>query len=124
MIPETVEVFEITGPLFFGAAYKFKDALRFIENPPKVLIIRMRKVPIIDATGIKTIKEVNRESRQQGTKLILSEVHSTQIMAELKEARLLFSIGKANVTETFQEAIDRSKVLLLESNVHSPIIEI
>jgi SulP family sulfate permease len=123
-IPKTVEVFEITGPLFFGAAYKFKDALRFIENPPKVLIIRMRKVPIIDATGIKTIKEVNRESNQQGTKLILSEVHSAQIMEELKEARLLFSIGKANVTETFQEAIERSKVLLLESNVQSPILEI
>jgi sulfate permease, SulP family len=123
-IPKSVEVFEITGPLFFGAAYKFKDALRFIENPPKVLIIRMRKVPIIDATGIKTIKEVNRESKQQGTKLILSEVHSAQIMEELKESRLLFSIGKANVTETFEEAIGRSKVLLHESIVQAPILEI
>ena len=111
-IPKNVEVFEITGPLFFGAAYKFKDAMRFIENPPKVLIIRMRKVPIIDATGIKTIKEVYRESRQNGTQLILSEVHSSQIKEQLKEARLLFAIGKANVTETFQAAIERSKVIM------------
>ncbi|RYZ51873.1 MAG: sodium-independent anion transporter, partial [Sphingobacteriales bacterium] len=44
LIPQDVEVFEITGPLFFGAAYKFRDAMRFIEKPPKVLIIRMRKV--------------------------------------------------------------------------------
>jgi SulP family sulfate permease len=110
-IPKNVEVFEITGPLFFGAAYKFKEAMRFIENPPKVLIIRMRKVPIIDATGIKTIKEVYKESKQKGTKLILSEVHSQQIIKELKGARLLFSIGKANVTDTFQEAIDRSRVI-------------
>jgi sulfate permease, SulP family len=112
VIPNNVDVFEITGPLFFGAAYKFKDAMRFIEKPPRVLIIRMRKVPIIDATGIKTIKEVYKESKQRGTKLILSEVHSDQIMGELKEARLLFSIGKANVTDTFQDAIERSKVYL------------
>jgi SulP family sulfate permease len=111
-IPKNVEVFEITGPLFFGAAYKFKDAMRFIENPPKVLIIRMRKVPIIDATGIKTIREVYKESNHQGTQLILSEVHSGQIKEQLKEARLLFAIGKANVTETFQGAIERSKIIM------------
>jgi sulfate permease, SulP family len=111
-LPKNVEVFEINGPLFFGAAYKFKDAMRFIEKPPKVLIIRMRKVPIIDATGIKILKEVYKESTQRGTKLILSEVHSEQIMEELKRARLLFSIGKANITDSFQEAIDRSKVML------------
>ncbi len=111
-IPRNVEVFEITGPLFFGAAFKFKDAMRLIEKPPKVLIIRMRKVPIIDATGIKTIQEVYKESQQRGTKLILSEVNSVQIMEELKKARLLFSVGKANVTETFQSAIDRSIVIL------------
>jgi SulP family sulfate permease len=116
-IPKNVEVFEITGPLFFGAAYKFKEAMRFIENPPKVLIIRMRKVPLIDATGIKTIEEVYKESKQKGTKLILSEVHSQQIIKELKDARLLFSIGKANVTDTFQEAIERSKIILINLSI-------
>ncbi len=111
-IPKQVEVYEITGPLFFGAAYKFKDAMRLIEKPPKVLIIRMRKVPIIDATGIKIIEEVYRESKQKGTKLILSEVDRIQIMEEFKKSRLLFTIGKANVTETFQAAIDRSVAIL------------
>jgi sulfate permease, SulP family len=120
VIPENVEVFEITGPLFFGAAYKFKEAMRFIENPAKVLIIRMRKVPIIDATGIKTIKDVYNESKQRGTKLVLSEVHSEQILKELKDARLIFSIGKANVTDTFQEAIERSKVLIADHADHPP----
>lgn len=115
-LPKQVEVFEIAGPLFFGAAYKFKDAMRAIEKPPRVLIVRMRKVPIIDATGIKTITEVFKESTRNGTRLILSEVHSEQILAELKSARLLFAIGKANVTETFQEALDRSKALLSYSD--------
>ncbi len=118
-IPKNVEVFEINGPLFFGAAYKFKDAMRFIENPPRVLIIRMRNVPIIDATGIKTIREVFKESKNSGTKLILSEVRSGQILEELKTARLLFAIGKANVTETFQDAINRSKVVL--ESPHVPV---
>ena len=111
-VPNQVEVFEITGPLFFGAAYKFKDAMKFIEKPPKILIIRMRQVPIIDATGIKTIEEVHKESKHRGTKLILSEVHSTQVMNELRDARLLFAIGKANVTDTFVEALNRSKNIL------------
>jgi SulP family sulfate permease len=111
-IPDHVEVFEITGPLFFGAAYKFKEAMKFIEKAPKILIIRMSRVPIIDATGIKTIKEVYRESKHRGTKLILSEVHSGQVMQELKNARLLFAIGKSNVTNTLPEAIERANTIL------------
>ena len=111
-LPKDVEVFEITGPLFFGAAYKFKDAIRFIERPPRVCIIRMRKVPIIDATGIKTIGEVYKEFRHRGIKLILSEVHSQQVIKELKEARLLFAIGKANVTDSFEASLKRCKEIL------------
>ncbi len=113
-IPKNVEVFEISGPLFFGATYKFKEAIRLIEKPPRVLIIRMSRVPIIDASGIKTIKEVYKESKNSGTKLILSEVHSAQVMDELKNARLLFLIGKANVTMSFDEALKRCDEILSE----------
>ncbi|MGB4845516.1 MAG: SulP family inorganic anion transporter [Ferruginibacter sp.] len=120
-IPENVEVFEITGPLFFGAAHKFKDAMRFIEKPPKVLIIRMRQVPIIDATGIRTLKEVYKDAKHRGTKLILSEVHSQQLIKELQDARLLFSIGKANVTTSFKEALSRSIVLLKDTAINKDI---
>jgi SulP family sulfate permease len=111
-IPENVEIFEITGPLFFGAAYKFKDAMKIIEKPPKVLIIRMRQVPIIDATGLKAIEEVHKESKYNGTKLILSEVHSEQVKSELKTARLIFAIGKSNITATFDQALNRSRIIL------------
>lgn len=113
-VPPNAEVFEITGPLFFGAAYKFKEAMRVIEKPPRVLIMRMRQVPIIDATGIKTLEEVYRESKHRGTKLILSEVYSEQVKAELKKTRLLFAIGKANVTDTFEEALERCSDILKE----------
>jgi len=113
-LPEHVEVFEITGPLFFGAAYKFKDAMKFIEKPPKVLIIRMRQVPIIDATGINVLLEVYKESKHRGTKLVLSEVHSEKVKEEMKKSRLLFAIGKGNVTDTFSQAIERSKIIIEE----------
>lgn len=113
-IPKGVEVFEITGPLFFGAAYKFKDAIKFIEKKPRVVIIRMRYVPIIDATGIRSINDVYKETKHRGTKLILSEVHSEKVLEELKKSRLLFAIGKANVTGSFEDALKRSSQIILE----------
>jgi len=111
-VPAGVEVFEITGPLFFGAAYKFKEAMKLIERPPKVLIIRMRQVPLIDATGIRTLKEVHKEAKRQGTKLVLSEVNNEQVMTTLKDARLLFAIGKANVTINLEKALERAQAML------------
>jgi SulP family sulfate permease len=115
-VPKNVDVYEITGPLFFGAVYKFKDAMKLIENPPKVLIIRMRRVPLIDATGIKALADVYKDSKLRGTKVILTEVESLQVMKELKESRLLFLIGKGNVTPTLSSAIDKCQ-RILESNV-------
>ncbi len=112
-LPEGVDVFEIYGPLFFGAAFKFKEAMKVIEAPAKVLIIRMRNVPVIDATGIQILKDVNEDAKANGTKLIVSEVNGEQVMMELKKARLLFQIGKANVTDSFEKAIKRSNEILL-----------
>lgn len=114
-IPAGVEVFEISGPLFFGATYKFKDAMRLIEKPPRLLVIRMRRVPIIDASGLRVLREVYKESKHRGTKLIITEVYSKQVMEELKDSRLLFAIGKANVTDSIEEALQRCHVLLKES---------
>ncbi|MEP6847185.1 MAG: sodium-independent anion transporter, partial [Panacibacter sp.] len=113
-IPKAIEVFEITGPLFFGAAYKFKDAIRFVKKTPQVFIIRMRQVPIIDATGIKTLEEVYKDIKHRGAKLILAEVHSQQVMQEIKDSRLLFAIGKANVTQTLEGALQRANIILSE----------
>jgi SulP family sulfate permease len=115
-IPKDVEVFEITGPLFFGAAYKFKEAIQIVKKPPKVFIIRMRQVPIIDATGIKMLEDVYKYVNHHHAKLILSEVHSEQVMTELKDARLFSETGKANITDTFSEALELCYNILQESN--------
>lgn len=112
MLPVGADVFEITGPLFFGAAYKFRDTMKMVETPAKVLIIRMDKVPVIDATGLRVLRDVCDELEKKGSKLILSEVNSTQVTDELQKARLLFRIGKANVTTSFEDAIKRTEDIL------------
>jgi SulP family sulfate permease len=111
-LPKEVAVFEISGPLFFGAAYKFKDAMKEIGFPPKILIIRMRNVPVIDATGLRVLKEVHQQLNAKGAKLILSEIAGEQVRAELQKARLLFQIGKGNVRDSFEMALERANDLL------------
>jgi SulP family sulfate permease len=114
-IPKGVDIFEINGPLFFGAAYKFKDAMNVIENPPRVLIIRMRNVPVIDATGVRVLREVYTAANKQGTKLVLSEIASDQVMGELQKARLLFQVGKGNVSDTLVMALKRANAILADN---------
>jgi sulfate permease, SulP family len=115
-IPKGIEVFEVSGPLFFGAAYKFKDAIKVIENKPKVLIVRMRNVPVIDATGIHTIKDVLRMCRRDNIQLIISGIQP-QVLEEFKKSRLLFQIGKRYVTDDFDMALQRAKESLRGTRV-------
>src|SRR5690606_30835824 len=114
-IPPGTEVFEVNGPMFFGAAYKFKEALRITERPCKVLIIRMKNVPVIDATGIRVLQEINNEMQSKGTKLILTEINNEEVFTELSKARIIFRVGKANIKNTLPEAIERSKKLMQEA---------
>lgn len=116
VIPKGVDVFEINGPLFFGAAYKFKDTMKVLEKPARVLIIRMRNVPVIDATGIRVLRDVHQEIKKKGTKLILSEANSEQVTGALKKTRLLFQIGKGNVRDTFEKALKRADEVLLDTD--------
>ncbi len=110
-IPQGVEVFEITGPMFFGAAYKFKESLKLLSKPPKVLIIRMRSVPVIDATGLHTLEEVFKQSRNREMKFILSGVQKG-VYSELEKSHLLEMIGKENICADIDIALARSSELL------------
>lgn len=120
-LPKEVEVFEITGPLFFGAAYKFRDAMKYIKKHPKVLIIRMRHVPIIDSTGIQVLKEVIGNSVKNRTKIILSELENDQVEKALKESRLMFAVGKANILPTFEKALVRAEKILADAKTYAEI---
>lgn len=107
-VPEGVEIFEIYGPFFFGAADRFKDALRGVERPPKALVLRMRHVPMIDATGLRALADVFAKCQKDGTALILSGVQS-QPWDQLVGAGLYRRIGPANVHSHIERALDRAR---------------
>lgn len=112
-IPKGVEVFEITGPLFFGAAYKFKESLRLIKDPPKVLIIRMRQVPVIDATGLHALEEVFHFSGKTKTQLIISGIQP-DVLDEFRRSGLIKNIGEENIFPDIEKALERAKELVGE----------
>jgi SulP family sulfate permease len=114
-IPKGIEVFEVNGPLFFGAAYKFRDALKLSESKPKVLIIRMRHVPTIDATGLHHLKEIVKDLKHKNIKVIISGIQP-EVYKELEKNRIAFLIGKKNIKNHIKLALDRSMELLAENS--------
>ncbi|MBX3373406.1 MAG: STAS domain-containing protein [Phycisphaeraceae bacterium] len=110
-IPHGVEVFEIDGPFFFGAAERFQNMLFEIEHPPKVLILRMRHVPVVDATGLRALSEIHERCRHQGTHLVLSGVQPQPARA-IGAAGLTLRLGPANVCASFAMALGRARAIL------------
>jgi sulfate permease, SulP family len=110
-VPPAVEVFEVYGALFFGAASKFKDAVRRVERPPRVLILRMRHVLAIDATGLRALEDLLDKTRRDGTVLVLSGVHAQPLTA-LERAGLLERIGPDNVHAHIRGALARARSLV------------
>ena len=110
-IPEEVEVFEVKGPFFFGAAYKFKESLHIIEKSPRVLIIRMRYVPVIDSTGLHILEEVFNQAKNTGTVLVVSGIQN-EVLTEFKKSGLLDKIGRENVLTVIEDALSRARIIL------------
>ena len=109
-IPKGVEVYEINGPFFFGAAEKFKDTLLEVSRKPKVLIIRMRNVPAIDSTGMHALKDLVRSTKRDGTAIFLSDVHSQPLIA-LGRSELLDEIGEERMFGSIDEALAAAAAL-------------
>jgi SulP family sulfate permease len=107
-IPPGVEVYEINGPFFFGAAEKFKDTLSEVSRKPKVLIVRMRNVPAIDSTAMHALKDLVRRTRRQRTQVLLSDVHSQPLVA-LGRSGLLDEIGEDNLFGDVDAALDAAR---------------
>jgi SulP family sulfate permease len=102
VLPKDVEVYSVNGPFFFGAADKLKDVMSEIAKPPRLLILRMRDVPAIDATGIHALEQIAKKCRAQGTALVLSEIREQPRLALRRAQKLeLF----AAVVDTLDEAL-------------------
>lgn len=110
-IPHGIEVYEIDGPFFFGAAAAFRDTLARVAGKPTVLIIRMRAVPAMDSTGIHALRDVVQRSRKDGTIVLLSDVHTQPLLA-LQRSTALDEIGEVNVFENLDGALARARELI------------
>jgi SulP family sulfate permease len=113
-VPPGVEVFEVQGALFFGAATKFRESINQVETPPRVLIVRMRKVPAIDASGLRELEVLHDDSSRRRTALVLSGVHAQPLVA-LERSGLLERFGADNVCEDIDAALVRARELLATS---------
>lgn len=104
IIPDGVEVYEINGPYFFGIANKFEDVVERMGNKPKVRVIRMRKVPFIDSTGIHNLTNLCTKSQKKGVKIILSGVNEN-VHAVLEKSNFYELLGKDNICSNINEAL-------------------
>jgi len=97
-----VDVYEVNGPFFFGAADKVKEVMGGIGKPPKAFVLRMRHVPAIDATGLHALEQMAKKCRHDRTRFILSEVREQPRRAIEKSG---LKIGE--IVDTFDEALER-----------------
>lgn len=111
VVPPGVEVFEVQGAFFFGAADSFKETMSEIEKPPKVLIVRMRKVFAIDATGLHVIEELHKNCQRDKTQLLLSGVHA-QPMVAMQKKGLFDLIGEENIHGDIDGALERAAAIV------------
>jgi SulP family sulfate permease len=104
-IPQGVEVYEINGPYFFGVASKFEDMMARMKDKPKVRIIRMRKVPFVDSTGMHNLQNLIEQSQRAGITVILSGVND-RVRNVLEHNRFDRLIGAENICPDINVALE------------------
>jgi SulP family sulfate permease len=109
-IPEGVEVYEVNGPFFFGAADKIKDVLHFVAKKPKAFVLRMRNVPAIDASGIRVLDDLFESFRHQHVRFLISGIHAQPLVA-LERAGRLDRYGRENFFPNLDAALEAAAAL-------------
>ena len=110
-VPPGVEVYEINGPFFFGAAETFKETMTQLRGRPAVLILRLRNVPAMDSTGLHALRDVVTRFRRQGTRVILSDVHA-QPMAALQRSTLGDELSDQDLAGNIDDALNLARAHL------------
>lgn len=110
-IPEGVKVYEINGPYFFGIGNKFEEMMGDMGGRAKVRIIRMRKVPFIDSTGVHNLSNMCRMCAQMGVKVVLSGVNP-KVMKVIEDAGMDEVVGKENICSHINIALKRAQEII------------
>ena len=111
IIPQGVEVYEINGPYFFGAGNKFEEIMASFGDRPKVRIIRMRKVPFVDSTGIHNLTNLCAMSKKEGIQIVLSGVRE-KVNGQLEHAGFYHLIGEENICSHINLALKRANEII------------
>lgn len=107
-LPKDVMVYSIEGPVFFGAVKQFEHALASTHNDPRVLIIRMRWVPLVDFTGLQALEEAILDLHKRGVRVILCGA-KPKVEGRLRKAGIIDLLGKNNVLEELTHALAASQ---------------
>jgi SulP family sulfate permease len=99
-----VEIYEINGPFFFGAAYKLHDAMAGLRKPPRVLVLDLSRVPAIDATGLHTLDDLRARCVKERTELVLAGVNG-QVRRAMARSGLLDALGADRVVESLEAGV-------------------
>jgi len=112
ILPKGVEVYEIDGPFFFGIANKFEASMRMANiEQPKIRIIRMRKVPFMDSTGLHNLESLYRLSSKENVQLVLSGVNE-KVRGMIIKSGLAKKIGEENICSHINAALERANQLI------------
>jgi sulfate permease, SulP family len=103
-VPHGVDVYEIEGPFFFGIANKFEEVMKQVAEKPSVRIIRMRKVPFIDSTGVHNLEILIKSSQKEGVQVMLSGVNQ-KVLNVLEKSKIIDSIGRQNIHTCINDAL-------------------
>ncbi len=109
-LPQGVEVYEIEGPFFFGVANKFDEVMRDLRGHSHIRIIRMRKVPFIDSTGLNNLEALCRNSKKEKIQIILSGVNDS-VRGKIERSEIPGIIGAENICNNIHLAVERSVFL-------------
>lgn len=110
-VPKGVEVYEINGPYFFGIATKFEEMMAQLGDRPKVRVIRMRKVPFIDSTGIHNLENLCRMSQKEKITVVLSGVNE-KVHNVLQKSGFYELLGQENICPNINVALERAKEMV------------
>ena len=111
MVPKGVEVYEINGPYFFGIATKFEEIMSELGDRPKVRIVRMRKVPFIDSTGIHNLTNLCEMSKKENIQIVLSGVNE-KVHQILEKSGFNELLGKENICPNINVALEKAKDII------------
>lgn len=112
VVPDGVEVYEISGAFFFGAAEMFKETLAQVAKKPKVLIIRMRDVSLLDSTGLRALRDVVRRGQRDRTLVLLSEIHAQPLLV-VERSPLKTELGEEHIFMSLDDALDFARAHLM-----------